>query len=99
MAYAIYMNAFKFGPNLSVPGAMDLFGLWLTMPEIAANLDLINQNFPLSVGMLNASGAAYANIAFPPSLLAGVTLNGVDMLIDPLTGVILNHSNVASYTF
>lgn len=95
-----YFNTFGVDPaNASSPGTGPWHGLHITQAEVFTWLDAGINGLALAFGPLSSTGGASASIAVPPTLLAGITLYGVSIALNPLTGQVVADSNVASHTF
>ena len=94
-----YFNVFSVDPlNASSPGTGTWYGLHATQADVFAWLDAGFNGLTFAFGALGSSGGASASVAIPPALLAGLTVHGVSVALNPLTGVVAD-SNVASHTF
>ncbi len=95
-----YFNAFSADPlNATSPGTGVWHGLHTTQAEVLAWLNAGASGCSIAFGSLGVSGAATASIAIPPAQLAGLTIHGVSVAINPLTALVVADSNVASHTF
>ncbi len=95
-----YQNFFTADPlNATSPGTGPWFGLHANMNEIVLWLSAGQNGLNLAYGALDVLGSASASVAVPPAALAGITLYGVSVALDPLTMMIIADSGVASHTF
>lgn len=95
-----YFNAFGIDPaNASSPGTGTWYGLHITQAEVLTWFDAGANGLSLAFGPLSATGAATASIAVPVAQLAGLTLYGVSIAVNPLTWQVVADSNIASHTF
>lgn len=96
----VYFNAFTVNPlNSASPGSGWWFGLHIDAPELLGWVDLAAAGYPMAFGSMNTWGAA-ATFPVAPATLAGITIHGVTVLVDPLSAAsIVEHSPVMSMTF
>lgn len=95
-----YFNAFSLDPaNASSPGTGAWFGLHITQAEVLAWLNAGANGLAVAFGPLGSSGGATATIAISPLAIAGLTIHGVSIAINPLTGQVIADSPVTSHTF
>ncbi len=91
-----YVNAYSFDAlnGGSQVGGGNWFGLFITPAELDLHLGLALSGFNMVIGMLGTGGGATAHMPLSPAL-TGLSIYGVSVAINPLSGNTVAESNIA----